>query len=553
MKNHKLTLVIIVLGAILRFAFITQFPVSLNWDEVSHGYNAFSILKTGQDEWGTRLPLIFRAFGDYKLPVYIYATVIPVALFGLSTFSVRFVSALAGSLAVLGIYLLTNVLYPKSQILNLKSKITAGHFAAFFLAISPWHFFISRPALEANLALTLIIFGAYFLVRSFTNSKFYLLSSIFLSLSLHTYNTARVFVPLFLLVIFIRERRKIKWDKLFILGLSIFILAFSLVIYQVKTGEGTARYQKLAILSPDRVFQLGQLRQNSLLPKPMPRLIYNRPVYFVTTFLKNYFSYYSPRFLTQNKGAQSQFAIPGQNLFGVTITFIFLLGLTLAAKNYRSSPGHLFLLVWLLLAPVAAGTTIDPPQALRPNPLIISVVILSATVAFAIAKSKNKKLLALIIIMPLVEMSIYLANYLGPYAMSYSSSWQYGYQPVFDLLKQESYQGRTVIITKRYGEPHIFYAFYNRVDPSILQDKDRSLRFKQSDWFWTDKIDNVYFVNDWDIPNGHTDKIRLESGGFISTQNTILVTSPGQVPQNTTPITTINYLDGKPAFVVVSF
>jgi len=32
----------------------------LNWDEVSHGYNAYSILKTGKDEWGKTFPLIFH-------------------------------------------------------------------------------------------------------------------------------------------------------------------------------------------------------------------------------------------------------------------------------------------------------------------------------------------------------------------------------------------------------------------------------------------------------------------------------------------------------------
>ncbi len=50
MKNKILLVLIIALGIILRFAYLDKFPVSLNWDEVSQGYNALSILKHGKDE-----------------------------------------------------------------------------------------------------------------------------------------------------------------------------------------------------------------------------------------------------------------------------------------------------------------------------------------------------------------------------------------------------------------------------------------------------------------------------------------------------------------------
>src|SRR5690606_11438764 len=125
-----------------------------------------SILKTGKDEWGVTFPLIFRAFGDYKLPLYIYLTVIPVALFGLNAISVRLVSVLAGTLAIPGIYLLTRQLFPNVA-LNFKFKkrsvsLSLPFLTAFFLSLLPWHLFISRPALEANLGLTLFLFAVYF-------------------------------------------------------------------------------------------------------------------------------------------------------------------------------------------------------------------------------------------------------------------------------------------------------------------------------------------------------------------------------------------------------
>jgi len=45
-------LVVVLGGAFLRLYKIDSNPPALNWDEVSHGYNAFSILRTGADEWG---------------------------------------------------------------------------------------------------------------------------------------------------------------------------------------------------------------------------------------------------------------------------------------------------------------------------------------------------------------------------------------------------------------------------------------------------------------------------------------------------------------------
>lgn len=536
---------IFILGLILRFAFLNHFPVSLNWDEISHGYNAYSILKTGKDEWGSRFPLIFRAFGDYKLPVYIYATVIPVALFGLNEFSVRFVSALAGSLAILGIYFLSRELFKENKTALL---------SAFLLAISPWHFFISRPALEANLALTLIIFGAYFLIQGFNPRKQpglnpIIISSILFALSLHTYNTARVFVPLLLFAFFTIYRPKIYLNRYTFIAAAIFIAALGLVLYQVKTGEAVARYQKLTILSPDRVFQIGKMRQESRLPQPVPRLIYNRPVYFLETFIKNYVLYFTPQFITQSKGAQSQFAIPGENLIGTVVAFLSIVGLVFAVKHRKS--GTLFIFLWLILAPVAAATTIDPPQALRPNPMIPPLIIFAALAISTSLRLKDKKYFYLAVTIPMIEMGLYLSNYFGSYARTYSSSWQYGYQQVFNLLS--NYPDKKIIITKRYGEPHIFYAFYTRLNPQVLQDNQQSLRYRQSDWFWTDRINNIYFVNDWDIPTDHTEQIRLESGGAVSVNQAILVTSPSRLPQNAAPIETINFLDGSPAFMIANF
>jgi len=580
-KNNLIFIALLTLTALfLRFYRLSDFPVSLNWDEVSHGYNAYSLLQTGKDEWGNFLPLIFRAFGDYKLPVYIYLTIFPVLIFGLNAFAVRFVSALAGTLAIPGIYLLTNSLFPDKNITICKLRLNLGHLSALVLTFMPWHFFISRPALEANLSLTLIIFGFFFLHRGLKDRKSLIFSSLLLGLSLHTYNTARVFVPALLLVFIFLFRKQIKFsgssnnsennvipaqagiyanfrlNKVMIVSSVLFLSFFALVLYQVVSGTGTARYSKLKILTDNAVYRIGQSRLSSKLPQPLPVLIHNRPVYFATTVLSNYLGYFSPKFLYQWQGAQTQFAIPIKNLLSLPVTILGIVGLVyLLIKRNRSGS---FILFWLLLSPLAASLTADPPQALRPNPFIPSIAILAGLgIYLLVEKSRllfKTVVLASVTVSLILSLHFYLVDYYGDYAHYYSDSWQYGYKQVFEFLNHNDLQYDKVIFTKKYGEPHIFYAFYNKLNPSILQPGGDSIRFNKSDWFWTDKIGDYYFVNDWDIPyRGETiNSLKLESGEIIDSHRSLLVTTFNRVPDNAKVEKIIEFVDGRVAFIIAS-
>lgn len=88
-NNKVLFTFLILLFLLTRLYGLISVPSSVYWDEASIGYNAYSILKTGKDEWGEFLPLHFRAFGEFKLPVYIYSTIPFVYVFGLNEVSVR--------------------------------------------------------------------------------------------------------------------------------------------------------------------------------------------------------------------------------------------------------------------------------------------------------------------------------------------------------------------------------------------------------------------------------------------------------------------------------
>ena len=121
---HNSIFPILILAAILRIWQLGSLPPSLTPDEAALGYNAYSILKTGRDEYGKLLPVIFKSFGDYKPGFYIYTTVPFIAIFGLTEFAVRLPSAIAGVIAVWLMYLIVKKI-------RLKNILEIGNYREF--------------------------------------------------------------------------------------------------------------------------------------------------------------------------------------------------------------------------------------------------------------------------------------------------------------------------------------------------------------------------------------------------------------------------------------
>ena len=94
MKNTAILLVIVLLAAVIRLWQLDSNPPGLTWDEAALGYNGYSIMQTGRDEYGSFLPLSLKSFGDYKPAVYAYLTIPFIAILGLTEWAVRLPSAL---------------------------------------------------------------------------------------------------------------------------------------------------------------------------------------------------------------------------------------------------------------------------------------------------------------------------------------------------------------------------------------------------------------------------------------------------------------------------
>lgn len=510
-------LVIIVSAAGLRFAGLTRYPPSLNWDEVSHAYNAFSLLHSGTDQWGQLPVLNFRAYGDYPTTLNLYATVPAIALFGPTDFAVRFPHTLIGVLTVLVAYVAAT---------RWQNNRLTGLFAAAMVSFEPWTFFPSRAVFQSNWVVLLL-----FLALALYFSRKTLSAILFLGLSLLAYHNTRIFVPGLLL--FLVFHKPIVANKTHVFA-AITVLVFSLGILAFSGAR--ARGSWVGIVDTGAVAFLESARNTSRLPQTLARALYNRPVYFAVKFADNYFGYFSPRFFLAG-GTQYQFSLPGFGVFNpVLLPFIYL-GLYCLIKQ-KSWP----LIVWILLAPIPAALTRDHYAVIRATTLL-PALILSTSLGLTFMFRHIPKLIRLTgLVVYLLILGVYMFEYFAHYPRTFSRDWQYGYFQLVEYLETQYDKYDYVLLTKRYAEPHEYVFWYWPVSPQRLrQSSDFEYDFHDN-WYWVNKFEKIEFVNDWDMVS--------RSRGIPPGQKTLIIASPENIPPEA-KIHQINFLDSTPAFIIL--
>ncbi len=464
-------ILILVVGAVVRFGWFGQSPPSLNWDEASLGYNAYSIALTAKDEWNRLLPISFEAFGDFKLPVYIYASVPWVKIFGLSEWSIRLTSMLAGVVSIGLVYLIGYQLFNDRKI---------GLAAAGLMAISSWAIFFSRAALEANLSLTLVLLGIYGWLLARTKPLGWVIGSIGFGLSLFTYNSARVVVPLLVGWWLLISWKKLNWKLLqFWLAGVILLVAVGFAGYQGIAQDSSARYYWVSIIDQGAINYLNESRGLNHWPLGLEKLIFNRYVYFTQHFLLNYLSHFGVNFLFLEGGSNYQFSVPGWGMLNWFEAPLILIGLW---QIWRLKKIRWFILGWWLLAPVASAVTREAPHPLR-DIYQLGAWQLIAAVGFwqAINWFNSRKLQfasGLLVVGLVGYFGWYYSNYLNVYPKQNSQSWQYGMKQMVDWIDERSDQ--PIYVSKRYGEAHIFYLFYSQYDPVKYQSNPSLVRYSQT-------------------------------------------------------------------------
>lgn len=528
----------------LRVYKVTSIPPSLNWDETSIGYNAYSILKTGKDEWGQFMPVHFKSFGEYKLPAQIYASIPGVAIFGLNEFGVRITPVVYGTLTVLLLYLFLHELFKRKEISLL---------AAFLLAVSPWHIQLTRGSFESSFSLFWFLMAVWFLVKGLLKPKWIILSMIPFVISVYTYNTARVFTPMFLFVFYlINAKYLIKNFRYALLGFLTFVILALPIVPFVLSGDASARY-KLVSITDDKglIPRIEERRNLSKLPSLLTKLIHNRYTYNTFYFTKNYVAHFTPDFLFINGAGHRQHHVQGiGELYWVQAPFL-LYGLYLLIKQKDQSLK--VLLPWLFLAFVPVSMTNDSiPNALR-TLIAVPVYQVFTAVGFfkvwEILKNKRQKfiLISTVIILFLINFVIYLNNYFVKYPINYSRDWQYGNKQVVKYIEENQDKYDLIVFTRHYGEPHIFTLFNLKYDPAKFQNISNLERFETFDWVRVLKFDKYYFPDLGDAGTKYEDIVRDNPNKKI-----LFIGKSGDFPEYMEILERINFLNGEEAFEITS-
>ena len=474
---------IILLGFVLRVVDLANHPAGFTPDEASFGYDAYSILKTGRDQWGKTLPLVFKSFGDDKLPAYVYLTVPSVAIFGLTETAVRLPNAILGTLAIIVVYFLVKEMFKDEKVALL---------SGFLLAISPWHIMLSRGAFEANLTTFFLPLGILFFLKSFNNRKYLILSIAAFLVNVFTYHTARILTPLVIGFLIYIYRKELKDSKKLRLWIACFLGLFFISLFGYLTGG--SRISSSGIFN-DVNTNSQYLSVRSGEPVLLAKLFNNKFLIVIQTAFKNYMSYFSPQFLITTGPAEGTYGmVPGVGVIYL-IESVFLISFFIKLVKKGITRETSFLLFWILISPIPAALTKGPGYAAnRAAFMMPALQVVSAIGGIHLFQLLTKRISRKVVLggfglIFAVSFVFFINNYFVKQRALNAKDMVYGTKEVFTYLEnQKDLAEMGISITRKISEPQIYAAFYTKMDPLEYQKATHEWNFEEQGFQWVDQM-----------------------------------------------------------------
>ncbi len=464
---------ILFLGAFTRLWQLGALPTGLTWDEAALGYIGKMVITTGMDEHMDRLPIVFESFGDFKAPLAMYSTGIFTTLLGMHVWVVRLPFALAGIASIAVIMWIT---------WRLTQHKWYPVLAGWLLVISPWHILFSRVGFESGLALLafLVLLASWMEIRDKTlpNWRKHLgWGLLVLSIvgGLYVYHSTKVVFPLIVGSIAVYEyftQRKYWLSQWRIITVAVIFASILLTpfLYTVLNGTGIARATQTTVFA------------QNMLPTAL------------VLFFKNLAQYFSVGFLALGDTDSLRHSTGSRGVFLWSQLILFLLGLTFGvarplerwvkpkkrawqkhlakyfAESTQSSLLSTPVWLWILFAiigflPAAIGVeTPHPNRALLALPAFIIIMVSGAR---ELEKELPEKifttLISGIIMATIIEWAAFWSFYRTEYRLTSAESWMEGYEEAVLITHSYIADNKRTKFTTAYGEPQIFFAFYNQV------------------------------------------------------------------------------------------
>ena len=507
MKNRN-KIEFLFLGLLSLIAFIIRVyklgssPEALTWDEAALGYNAYTILKTGADEYGYKLPLVLRSFDDYKPALYAYLAIPFIKLFGFNITAIRLVSALAGTSLVISIYFLGRIITGRKKV---------GILAAVLTVTSPILLLYSRIALEANLSLALFISGLCFTLKK-NSLKSFIFGCCLLLLSTHAYHSPRYVVPIVFIISLTLSLKKESIKRKIILSI-IFIVLYLPILYFTFNPRFNRRFQETSIITKRSVL-VGSLIQLDNTNYFFDKL--SRGYFYLLDISGRYLGYFNPYMVFVKASGHESYHVDGLGVLNLFEIPLWLIGIYLLFKNHKKN--HPVLPVVIIIAALPAAMTTDWFMPLRALLIWPMYLIISAMGGIYLWKNKYKTVKHLLFLMTLVVLWSYHSAriietviFYQPYI--HAGAYQYGFAqmvPYIDnLIKTKNYN--QVIIDSPHAQPHIFFLTFSSYPPEKYQKEiqwrvnDFTPRlnfdfgpytFREINWIEDKNLNNTLFVGD---------------------------------------------------------
>ncbi len=458
-------------------------------DGLTAVYDAYSILKTGRDQKGEYMPLVF-SLGGGRPGGYIYATVPFVALFGPTAIASRMVSVLSGIGIVFLLYLLGKQLFSEG----------AGLGIALVAAINPWELSLSRGPFETHFALFLALLGFYSFLRGLKQRYWFLLFGLTFGLAIQTYSTYKLIIPLFTVILLIWVGKKVLTKQLkkpiLLLSLGLILASTLLGIYLTISRGNQDRFDIINIFNnPTIRSSISQKvqadRQLDSLSPTISHSLHTKQLEIAGVLAENYIRSFFPTFLFLHGDGEVRHNPAEMGEFYFVDALLLILGIIyLYGANRKLT---LLLLGWILISAIPTSL-VGGPHALRSSFLLAPLLILTGLGLWRLWNAgKEKKMVAIFAILAVVflfQFIIFLDRFYFVAPQKNERSWSYPAKEASILALKNRQKFNTIILSNDIDNMEFAYPTYAKLAPDLVI-KQNSSQTKIGEFKFF-KYDNVY-------------------------------------------------------------
>ena len=303
--------------------------------------------------------------------------------------------------------------------------------------------------------LDLIMLGTLLFLK-----RLFVLGATCFALSMYSYSTAILFVPLWFVTLIFLTHIRPKF-----ISLLLFALILIPLILNIVTGPARGRFGSLSVFNREELVRsINDLRKEDNYSPTSP-LWHNKLETDATYIMANYLRAFSTDFLfiRGDPTYRHSIQIVGQ-LLAISFPFVVLGLWSLGSKR------QWLWLAWLFLAPIPASFTADGGYHATRLFLMIPPLAVASGAGLLLVIQKLPKILNLLLLAIFIVYFMWLSHY---YVFHYAKSswrwWHVGYAAALTELNRLSPQYSRVFINNTYEPSLIRFLFWANYPPAKFQ------------------------------------------------------------------------------------